>query len=136
MKKINCVVCNNSVILTVLDLGKSPLANNLVSFKNAKLKEKKYPLVMGQCSKCNHVQLKYFINPKLMFDNYLYVSSASITLKKHLQSIPTSVNKVKKINKNDLVIDIGSNDGSLLGGYKKYKTRCIGVEPALNLIKF
>jgi hypothetical protein len=70
MKKINCVVCNNSVILTVLDLGKSPLANNLVSFKNAKLKEKKYPLVMGQCSKCNHVQLKYFINPKLMFDNY------------------------------------------------------------------
>jgi predicted TPR repeat methyltransferase len=136
MKKINCVVCNNSVILTVLDLGKSPLANNLVSFKNAKLKEKKYPLVMGQCSKCNHVQLKYFINPKLMFDNYLYVSSASITLQKHLQSIPTLVNKVKKINKNDLVIDIGSNDGSLLGGYKKYKTRCIGVEPALNLMKF
>lgn len=136
MKKINCVVCNASNIITILNLGKSPLANNLVPFSSVKLKEKKYPLVMGQCQSCNHVQLKYFIKPKLMFDNYLYVSSASITLKKHLQSIPNEINKVKKINKNDLVIDIGSNDGSLLVGYKKYKTRCVGVEPAKNLMKF
>jgi hypothetical protein len=136
MNKIKCLVCGNNNIVTVLNLGKSPLANNLIPFQNARLKEKKYPLVMGQCKKCKHVQLKYIVRPKLMFDNYLYVSSASSTLKKHLNSIPAAINKIKKINKKDLVVDIGSNDGSLLKGYKKYNTICIGVEPAANLRKF
>jgi predicted TPR repeat methyltransferase len=136
MKKTKCIVCGNSNILTVLNLGKSPLANNLIPFRDINIKEKKYPLVMGQCKNCNHVQLKYFVEPKLMFDNYLYVSSASSTLQKHLHSIPKIINKIKRINKNDLVIDIGSNDGSLLKGYKKFKTICIGIEPAINLSKF
>jgi hypothetical protein len=136
MNKIKCLVCGNSNIIKILNLGKSPLANNLISFQNARFKEKKYPLVMGQCNKCKHVQLKYVVRPKLMFDNYLYVSSTSSTLKKHLNSIPAAINKIKKINKKDLVIDIGSNDASLLKGYKKYNTICIGVEPASNLRKF
>ena len=136
MNKIKCLVCGNSNIIKILNLGKSPLANNLISFQNARFKEKKYPLVMGQCKKCKHVQLKYVVRPKLMFDNYLYVSSTSSTLKKHLNSIPAAINKIKKINKKDLVIDIGSNDASLLKGYKKYNTICIGVEPASNLRKF
>jgi predicted TPR repeat methyltransferase len=136
MKKSKCVVCGNSNILTVLNLGKSPLANNLIPFKDINKKEKKYPLVMGQCKNCKHVQLKYLVEPKLMFDNYLYVSSASSTLLKHLHSIPTIINKIKKIKKNDIVVDIGSNDGSLLKGYKKYKATCIGIEPALNLSQF
>jgi predicted TPR repeat methyltransferase len=136
MKKIKCVVCGSSNIFTILNLGKSPLANNLVPFKDIKKKHKKYPLVMGQCNKCKHVQLKYLVEPKLMFDNYLYVSSASSTLQKHLHSIPAIINRIKKINKKDLVVDIGSNDASLLKGYKKYKATCIGVEPAKNLKKF
>ena len=73
MNKIKCLVCGNSNIIKILNLGKSPLANNLISFQNARFKEKKYPLVMGQCKKCKHVQLKYVVRPKLMFDNYLYV---------------------------------------------------------------
>jgi predicted TPR repeat methyltransferase len=136
MKKSKCIVCDHNNISTVLNLGKSPLANNLVTSADMVAKEKKYPLVMGQCKKCNHVQLKYFIDPKLMFDSYLYVSSASSTLQKHLYSIPETINKIKKINKRDLVVDIGSNDGSLLKGYSKYEATCIGVEPAANLSKF
>ena len=73
---------------------------------------------------------------KNMFDNYLYLSSASSTLEKHLTSIPKSINRVNKIKKNDLVVDIGSNDATLLKGYKKFKTKTIGVEPAKNLAKF
>lgn len=135
MKK-KCVLCLKGEIKIFVNLGNSPLANNLISSKDLNKKEKKYPLVLGKCKKCNHVQLHSLVNPKNMFDNYLYLSSASSTLEKHLSSIPRSINKVKKIKKNDLVVDIGSNDGTLLKGYKKFKARTLGIEPAKNLVKF
>ena len=91
MKKISCVVCGNKKINDVLDLGKTSLANNLVSFKDKDFKDKKYPLVLSQCTNCYHVQLKYIVKPKLMFDKYLYLSSASSTLTKHLNSIPQAI---------------------------------------------
>ncbi len=135
MKK-KCVLCLKGEIKIFVNLGKSPLANNLISQKNVSKKEKKYPLLLGKCKKCNHVQLHTLVEPKNMFDNYLYLSSASSTLEKHLTSIPKSINRVNKIKKNDLVVDIGSNDATLLKGYKKFKAKTIGVEPAKNLAKF
>ena len=131
-----CILCLKGEIKVFVNLGKSPLANNLISSKNLNKKEKKYPLVLGKCKKCNHVQLKTLVKPNFMFDNYLYLSSASSTLKKHLSSIPSAINKVKKVKKDDLVVDIGSNDATLLKGYRKFKTRTIGVEPAKNLVRY
>ena len=136
MNKKKCILCNKGNVKSFVNLGNSPLANNLISLKDYKKNEKKYPLILGKCEKCDHVQLKYLVNPKYMFDNYLYLSSASLTLEKHLNSIPTAINKIKKIKKNDLVIDIGSNDATLLKGYKKFKAKKIGVEPAKNLSKY
>ncbi len=136
MNKKKCILCNKGRVKKFINLGSSALANNLISSKNFKKKEKKYPLILGKCELCNHVQLTELVNPKYMFDNYLYLSSASLTLQRHLNSIPTAINKIKKIKKNDLVIDIGSNDATLLKGYKKFKTRSLGIEPARNLAKY
>ena len=136
MNKKKCILCNKGEVKKFVNLGHSALANNLISLKDYKKKEKKYPLILGKCQKCDHVQLKELVNPKYMFDNYLYLSSASSTLQKHLNSIPMSINKIKKIKKNDLVIDIGSNDATLLKGYNKFKAKTLGVEPAKNLGKY
>ena len=136
MIKKKCILCKKGKIKNYVDLGESAIANNLISLQDLNKKEKKFPLIFGKCVVCNHVQLSYLVNPKYMFDNYLYLSSASSTLTKHLNSIPIAINKIKKIKKNDLVIDIGSNDASLLNGYKKFKTKSLGVEPAKNLSKF
>jgi len=135
-KKKKCILCNKGTVKKFVNLGRSALANNLISLKDLKKKEKKYPLILGKCEICSHVQLTELVNPKYMFDNYLYLSSASLTLQKHLNSIPTAINKIKKIKKNDLVIDIGSNDSTLLKGYKKFKTKTLGIEPAKNLSKY
>ena len=96
----------------------------------------KYPLRLAKCTKCAHVQLDYLASPKKMFKNYLYLSSASTTLTNHLSSIPLAINKKKRIKKNDIVIDVGSNDATLLKGYKSFGAKCIGVEPAKNLRKY
>jgi|MDSW01.2.fsa_nt_gb hypothetical protein len=134
--KTQCLICKNKNLIEILNLGKTALANNLIPFKFRNIKEKQFPLILCYCKNCKHVQLKNIVNPKLMFDNYLYISSASSTLKKHLSNIPKKINNVKKISKNDLVIDIGSNDGSLLSGYKKFRAKRIGIEPAKNLKKY
>ena len=133
--KNKCILCNLKNTLKVyLDLGKSPLANNLEKISNKKVE--KYPLRLAKCSKCGHIQLDYLASPKKMFNNYLYLSSASTTLTNHLSSIPLAINKKRKIKKNDIVIDIGSNDATLLKGYKSFGAKCIGVEPAKNLRKY
>ncbi len=133
--KKKCILCNLSKVKSLINLGNTPLANNLI--KNPKInKQEKYPLVVGKCMNCDHIQLSYLPNPKLMFKNYLYLSSASSTLTNHLKKIPLALNKIIKLKKKDLVIDVGSNDGTLLLGYKKFDVIKLGVEPAKNLAKF
>ena len=134
-KKKSCILCYSKKVKIFINFGKTPLANNLIKKSQIKY-EKKFPLILGKCLKCNHVQLCKFPRPELMFNKYLYLSSASSTLTNHLKNIPKIINNFFKIKKNDLVIDIGSNDGTLLSGYKKFKVRKIGVEPAQNLKKY
>ncbi len=134
IKKTKCILCNEKSVKDFINLGKTALANNLINIP--KLKIKKYPLIVGKCSNCEHIQLSYLPNPILMFKNYLYLSSASSTLTNHLKNIPIAVNKLSKIKKKDLVIDIGSNDGTLLSGYDKFGPTKLGVEPAKNLAKY
>ena len=83
-----CVLCNSKKVSTVLDFKATPLANSYITTK----KEEFFaPLVCIQCDDCKHVQLKYLVNPKIMFENYLYVSGTSKVLKKHF------VNYAKKM---------------------------------------
>ncbi len=133
--KKKCILCSLKMVKSMINFGNTPLANNLI--KNLKnKKQKKYPLVLGKCMSCEHIQLSYLPNPKLMFKNYLYLSSASSTLTNHLKKIPLDLNKIISLKKNDLVIDVGSNDGTLLSGYQKPRLIKIGIEPAKNLAKF
>jgi SAM-dependent methyltransferase len=73
------------------------------------------------------------VPPEAMFDHYLYVSSASDTLKSHLWDLSDDILKRYQLGAGDLVIDIGCNDATLLHGFKRYGVRTLGVDPAQNL---
>ena len=64
------------------------------------------------------MQLEYLVNPQIMFKNYLYIPSASRTRVEYFKKMAEEVIKVGKLKKNSLVIDVGSNDGSLLICFK------------------
>jgi len=123
-----------SKIEDILDLGTSPLANGLVNIKDIE-NVPSYPLKLGRCSVSGHVQLTTFIEPKEMFSDYLYISSVSSTLKKHLEEISDFISSFIKVGNQDLCIDIGSNDGTLLSGFLKKGKKVLGVDPATNLAK-
>ena len=130
-----CIVCDRETIEPFLDLGVTALANKFLSSEELSQKEAVYPLRVGFCHTCGHVQLTDIVPPQAMFEDYLYVSSASDTLKAHLYDLSDIVVERYGLVSKDLVVDIGCNDGTLLGGFRRHGMKVLGVDPAANLAK-
>ena len=129
----SCLVCDAGPVELFLDLGATALANQFLSAEELNEDEPKYPLRVGFCHYCGHVQLLEAVPPPAMFKNYLYVSSASETLKEHLWDLSDNLAGRYGLGGADLVIDIGCNDGALLRGFERHGVRLLGVDPAENL---
>jgi len=128
--KTDCIACGQKKLITVLDLGKQPLAN---SFKNEKhAEEESYPLAVNFCSNCSHLQLTHLVNEDKLFKHYLYVSGTSKTQLDYFKWFVDMV--CEKTHKtNGKVLDIGCNDGSQLNYFKEMGFETFGVDPATNL---
>tara|TARA_X000000368_G_scaffold409605_1_gene391837 strand:+ start:34720 stop:37263 length:2544 start_codon:yes stop_codon:yes gene_type:complete len=130
--KTSCRVCGGG-FTHYLSLGLSPLANNLNDKKNSP--NELYPLDLNFCKQCSNSQLSVAVPAKKMFDNYLYLSSTSQQFKDHFYNIAIDLKKDLNLNKNSLLVDIGSNDGIFLDPVKKLGIKAVGVEPAKNVSK-
>lgn len=130
-----CLVCGSTAVDLVLDLGKTAPANNFLKPEEVNTSgEESYPLRVGLCADCGHVQLLELVSPSVMFDHYLYMSSASSTLTDHLHSLAADITGRLALDGDSLVIDVGCNDGTLLQGFGKAGVgKRVGVDPAANL---
>ncbi len=126
--KKSCRLCNSKNIEKCFSFPKTPLANEFVKIKK---KQSVYPLDLILCRDCYHFQLKHVVNPNILFANYVYVSGTSKSFINHFDKYAKSIIKNDKINKNDLIIEIGSNDGVLLNSFNQLGFKnLLGVEPA------
>jgi len=132
-KLVCCPVCDTEAVEQFLDLGSTALANKFLTQEELSLPEPTFPLKMGFCHTCGHVQLMERVSPKVMFEDYLYISSASDTLKAHLYDLSDLIVSRYQLGVEDLVIDIGCNDGTLLNGFQRHGVKTLGVDPAVNL---
>ncbi len=130
LKTINvCRACNSEDLEIVIDLGKQSLSG--VFSKKSKNKVDKFPLVLVKCSNCGLVQLKHSVEPHLLYhDSYGYRSGINATMRNHLASIVKSLEKRISLNDGDYVLDIASNDGTLLNAYQNKKLVRVGVDPS------
>ncbi len=128
----NCRICDNADLKKVLSLGKTPLANNLISEKDID-KEELFPLELMYCNKCHLCQLSYVTPPEKLFKHYVYVTSTTDTFKQHFKRMTEKIIQQFSLNSSSLVVDIGSNDGLMLKYFKDHGVRVIGVEPAENI---
>ncbi len=136
IKHVNkCRICKSKDLIDVLDLTNQPIPNGFLTKIQLKEKEEKYPLAVCFCNHCSLMQLRYLVNPKVMFDNYLYIPSASKTRISHFKNLAQEIKELTKFNEKSLIIDIGSNDGSLLTEFKNLGARTLGIDPAENLVK-
>lgn len=125
-----CRLCKSSSLTLILDLGLLPLAGNYLLKKDLG-KEEFFPTRVYFCSSCYLVQLVDVITPKKIFEDYRYLSSMS--LEKHFEEYAREMSEL--INKGSFAVEIGSNDGVLLGPLKKRGFKVLGVDPAKNVAK-
>lgn len=130
-----CRICGSKELIDVIDLGKQPIPNGFLKKENLAKKEPKYPLAVCFCKSCSLMQLKFLVNSKIMFQNYLYIPSASKTRIEYFKQMAQEVIDIGRIKKNSLIIDVGSNDGSLLNCFKNLDMKILGIDPAENLVK-
>src|SRR5687767_12647605 len=115
-----CIACGGKAVSEFLDLGRTALANKFLTREELAVREATYPLRVGFCEACGHVQLTDTVPPTAMFEDYLYVSSASDTLKGHFRELSDILVARHSLTGADLVVDIGCNDGSLLGNFRRH----------------
>lgn len=135
IKVTNCRICKSKELTKFLDLGKMPIPNGFLKAADLKKPEPQYELACLYCQNCSLVQLSEIVNPESMFEDYVYVTSASKSMLNNFASLAFYGQKKLNINKSSFVIDIGSNDGSLLKFFKNQGNRVLGIDPAKNLAK-
>lgn len=125
-----CQICNSKKLHTILDLGHQPLCSSLLTKEALNEAEINYPLRMIWCEDCTGVQIDYCVSANVVyFKDYTYRSGITKELVEYQVKISESLIKKYNLKKEDLAIDIGSNDGTLLSGFKKEGIRRLGVEP-------
>ena len=131
--RTSCRACGEERLTCFLELGRQPLANaNLASIDDA-AHELRFPLDVYFCESCSLVQLADVIDPEVLFRHYLYVTGTSETIAAHNRAYAASVVKMLDLHTEDLVVEVASNDGSLLTCFSELGVRTLGVEPATNI---
>ena len=126
----NCQICNSKKLNLVLDLGHQPLCDSLLTKEMLNKLEKTFPLRMMWCEECCLAQLDYCVDGNEVYHpDYPYRTGITKELVEYLENMSSSLIKKYNLNENDLVVDLGSNDGTLLNGFKNNRINVIGVEP-------
>lgn len=128
-----CRSCGSSPLGLVLDLGRTPLANALLSPDAADLPEPTFPLSMAFCPTCTLLQLTESIAPERLFRDYVYATSFSDQMVEHARLLATGLVAERALGPDSLVIELASNDGYLLKHYLAAGVPVLGVEPAVQI---
>ena len=125
-----CRICGSKNLNLIFQNGASPIGEHFLKSNQKKLKQKSYPIDYLCCKKCKLIQVKHIINNAILYPDYLYETKTSLTLNKHFSNLSRALANKKLLKKNSSILDIGSNDGTLLKNFKGITSKIIGIEPS------
>lgn len=127
-----CQVCGGKDLESILFLGGLPPVNHMRPIGSRPQEEVSYPAELLQCKTCALVQLGLVVDPAILFPpEYPYTSGTTRILRENFAEMQEEVAALYPIESKDLVVDIGSNDGTLLSNFKNAGNRVCGIEPTL-----
>lgn len=138
MPTTTCILCNSSKLAPIIDLGFHPLADTFLKPEQLSKAEPTYPLTVSLCLDCGHAMEGFIVPPEARYqeNDYSYDSGNSKVSVQHFQEFAKEVGEKYSLTEKDLIVDIGSNVGTLLEGFhSQFKTPILGVEPAPNMAK-
>ena len=128
-----CRLCRSDNLELILALTPTPPANAFVTKDKLSESQETFPLNVHFCHTCGHVQLLDIVNPELLFYDYVYVSSTSPIFVDHFRRYAEDIMVRYPPEPGSLVLDIGSNDGTLLSFFQKKGMAVLGVDPAKSI---
>lgn len=129
-RRKTCRLCDSGELQQVLSLEKTPLANAFVPASARGIPQPLFPLDLHLCRGCGHLQLLDVVGPELLFRDYVYVSGTSPVFIQHFREYAEEAIRIAGLRPGDPVIDIGSNDGTLLRFFQENGMRVLGLDPA------
>lgn len=125
-----CQVCGQAPLDDVLSLGYMPPVNQMVPIGQVPRQQPWFPTNLLHCRNCDLVQLGLAVDPAIIFPpDYPYTSGTTRLLRDNFADLHRESAAMLGLGKDDLVIDIGSNDGTLLSNFKNGGHRVLGIEP-------
>ncbi len=125
-----CQICGNERLETMLSLGYMPPVNQMVKIGTVPQQQPWFPTTVLYCGECELVQLGLAVDPVIIFPpEYPYTSGMTKILRDNFAELHAESKAMLGLGSEDLVIDIGSNDGTLLSNFKGGGHRVLGIEP-------
>ena len=126
----HCQVCDSTDLEHVLFLGYMPPVNQMRPIGAVPFEQPAYPAQLLFCHKCDLVQLGLSVDPAVIFPpSYPYTSGTTRILRDNFADLARQVTELYGLGAKDLVVDIGSNDGTLLSNFQSAGHRVLGIEP-------
>ena len=124
-----CQVCDSADLETVMFIGYLPPVNAMPAIGSRPAEQPAYPAEVLRCAKCQLVQIGLIVDPAILFPpTYPYTSGTTKILRENFAELSTEVARLYPLKPTDLIVDIGSNDGTLLSNFTK-SCRVYGIEP-------
>ena len=134
-RRTTCRLCGADDLTRVLSLAPTPPANAFVTADRLGEDQAVFPLDVFFCNVCAHVQLLDVVDPALLFENYVYVSGTSPVFVRHFEDYAADVRSRFAPPAGSLVVDVGSNDGTLLRAFKAAGHATLGIDPAKQIAR-
>lgn len=133
IRRTSCRLCDSPKVELAVPLRPSPIADIYLPTNRGNETQASYPLDLYLCRDCGHVQLLDVVNPKILFGDYIYHTSASASLIEHFRRYADELHQRFLGQPSKLAVDIGSNDGTLLRFLKNKGVRVLGIDPATSI---
>ena len=125
-----CQVCDSPDLEPVVFVGFLPPVNTFVPIGTPPAEQPSYPAQLLRCPRCELMQLGLIVDPAILFPpSYAYTSGTTRILRENFAQLEAEATPLLGLKKDDLVVDIGSNDGTLLANFQKAGNRVVGIEP-------
>lgn len=126
-----CQVCHRDQLVSILFVGFIPPVNDMLDVGSVPIEQTAYPLELLRCENCGLVQIGLEVGPEVLFpESYPYLSGTTRILRSNFADLREESENLLNLEKECLVIDIGSNDGTLLSNFHKSGYNVLGIEPS------
>lgn len=130
-----CRLCHSRNVVLGVNFEATPPGDIYVTKDKLTQRQERFPLDLYLCENCGSVQLLDVVDPKILYGNYIYQTSVSLGLPEHFLTYVFEVLGITGSKPGGLVIDIGSNDGTLLRCFQQKGMKVLGVDPAPAAVK-